>query len=409
MESLKEARDQDPYPFFADRLARGPVHWDEGMHAWIVVGYDECRFIQLNEDLFAHPYAELKGAADVYGGPKGVLLLQGEQHHAVHNFLLQHFTPATVRRYRTDFIAELVSARLDAIEGRTHVDLAAEFASVVPSDVIAALLGLDWRDEALMAKCRRWNSTMFRWTETFGEDEEAYAEAAGAAAALNEVLLPVIRARRDRPRDDLISVLWEQGRGVLEQWGEEEILAQARVLFFAGTDTTAHFLKNAIHTLLEHPELQDRIRGDERRIAAFGEEVLRYLAPVQFRVRVACQDIEVAGQVILKGDRVHPVNAAANRDPRQFHAPGTVDLDRPNLKTHVAFNVGPRYCVGAALSRGEEVEVISQLLTRYRSLRRDGAAEPPRYRGYMPRSFSPLHAVVEPTAQDEREKSHAGQ
>ncbi|SFF58480.1 hypothetical protein SAMN05216251_12037 [Actinacidiphila alni] len=53
--------------------------------------------------------------------------------------------------------------------------------------------------------------------------------------------------------------------------------------------------------------------------------------------------------------------------------------------------------------------MISQLLTRYRSLRRDGAAEPPRYRGYMPRSFSPLHAVVEPAAQDEREKSHVGQ
>ncbi|MFF7194963.1 cytochrome P450 [Streptomyces sp. NPDC008079] len=396
MESLKEARDQDPYPFFADRLARGPVHWDEGMNAWIVVGYEECRYIQLNEDLFAHPYFELKGAADVYGGPKGVLLLQGEQHHRVHNFLLQHFTPTTVRKYRTAFIAELVSARLDAIEGRTHVDLAAEFASVVPSDVIAALLGLDWRDEELMAKCRRWNSTMFRWTETFGEDEEAYAEAAAAASALNEVLLPVIRVRRDEPRDDLISVLWEQGQGVLEQWGEEEILAQARVLFFAGTDTTAHFLKNAIHTLLNHPELQDRIRGDERQIVAFGEEVLRYLAPVQFRVRVATRDVEVAGRLIAKGDRVHPVNGAANRDPRQFHHPETVDLDRGNLKTHVAFNVGPRYCVGAALSRGEEVEVISQLLDRYGTLRWDRDAEPARYRGYMPRSFSPLNAVVAP-------------
>jgi cytochrome P450 len=71
-------------------------------------------------------------------------------------------------------------------------------------------------------------------------------------------------------------------------------------------------------------------------------------------------------------------------------------LDRGNLKTHVAFNVGPRYCVGAALSRGEEVEVISQLLDRYSTLRWDTDAEPASYRGYMPRSFSPLNVVVQP-------------
>jgi cytochrome P450 len=397
MQSLKEARDQDPYPFFADRLAKGPVHWDEGMNAWIVVGYDECRAVQLDEPTFAHPYAQLQGAADVYGGPKGVLLLQGEQHHAVHNFLLQHFTPVTVRKYRTDFIEELVSRRLDALGDRTHVDLAADFASVVPSDVIAALLGLDWRDEELMARCRTWNSTMFRWTETFGEDEQAYEDAAAAARSLNEVLLPVIRARRDEPRDDLISVLWEQGQGVLEEWGEDEILAQARVLFFAGTDTTAHFLKNAIHTLLQYPELQDEIRGDERKIAAFGEEVLRYLAPVQFRVRVATRDVELAGHQIRKGDRLHPVNAAANRDPQQFPDPDKVDLERRNLKSHVAFNVGPRYCVGAALSRGEELEVVKQLLDRYVSFSWDREAPPATYRGYMPRSFSPLNVVLEPS------------
>lgn len=395
MHSLKETRDHDPFPFFAQRLTEGPVHWDEGMNAWIVVGYEECREVQLDEGRFAHPYTELKGATDIYGGPRAVLLLQGEQHHAVHNFLLKHFTPATVRTYRTDFIGELVSRRLDAIKGRTHVDLAAELASVLPSDVIAALLGLDWRDEDLMDRCRSWNSTMFRWTETFGEDDEAYADAAAAARNLNEALMPVIRARREEPQDDLISVMWAQGDGVLETWGEEEVLAQARVLFFAGTDTTAHFLKNAIYTLLQHPEVQDQIRGDERKIAAFGEEVLRYLAPVQFRVRVATRDTELGGQSIRKGDRVHPINGAANRDPHQFAQPDEVDLDRKNLKSHLAFNVGPRYCVGAALSRGEEVEVILQLLERY-SFRTDPDAAPPAYRGYMPRSFSPLHAVLEP-------------
>jgi cytochrome P450 len=396
MRSLVEARDNDPYPFFQHKLEQGPVHWDEGLNAWLVVGYDECRTVQRQEDVYAHPYTELRGATDVYGGPRGVLLLQGSQHHSVHNFLLKQFTPATVRAYRTDFIADLVKRRLDALGGRLHVDLASEFAGVVPSDVIGALLGLDWRDEDLMAQCRTWNSTMFRWTETFGEDDEAYEAARTAALGLNDVLLPVIRARRDDPEDDLISVFWQQGPGVLEQWGEEEILAQSRVLFFAGTDTTAHFLKNTIYVLVEHPRYQDEIRGDEKKIADFGEEVLRYLAPVQFRVRVARQDVTLGGQQIRRGDRVHPVNGAANRDPQHYEAPDDVRIDRANGKDHVAFNVGPRYCVGAALSRGEELEVVKQLLDRYQRISWDDAAEPPRYRGYMPRSFSPLNVVLEP-------------
>ncbi|ODU07404.1 MAG: hypothetical protein ABS81_01205 [Pseudonocardia sp. SCN 72-86] len=398
MQSFKDLRDENPYPFFSHRLQQGPVHWDDGMNAWLVVGYDECRYVQLHETEFAHPYSELNGATDVYGGPRGVLLLQGEQHHSVHNFLLQRFTPGIVRGYRAKFIADLVRQRLDALGDRREVDLAEDVAGVVPSDVIGALLGLDWRDEDLMAKCRTWNTTMFRWTETFGEDEQAYEDASQAARQLNEVLLPVIRARRDDPRDDLISVFWEQGQGVLDSWGEEEILAQSRVLFFAGTDTTAHFLKNTIYVLAEHPEYQDAIRGDERKIADFGEEVLRYLAPVQFRVRVATQDVELAGTLIRKGDRVHPINGAANRDPRHYPQPDDVDLDRPGKKDHVAFNVGPRYCVGAALSRGEEVELVKQLLDRYQRISWNPTAEPPRYRGYMPRSFSPLNVLLEPAS-----------
>ncbi|MEJ2870499.1 cytochrome P450 [Actinomycetospora sp. OC33-EN08] len=395
MHSLKEARDQDPYGFFAERLAAGPVHWDDGMNAWLVLGYDECREVQRREDLFKHPYGELNGAADVYGGPRGVLLLQGEQHHAVHGLLLKHFSPRTVNRYRTQFIADLVSRRLDAFGNRTRFDLATEYANIIPSDVIAAMLGLDWQDEQTMANCRTWNISMFRWTETFGEDESAFSEALEAARNLDEVIRPVIKERRDSDADDLVSLLWRQGAGVVEPWGEAEVLAQARVLFFAGTDTTSHFLKNAIYVLLEHPELQDRLRGDERAIADFGEEVLRFLAPVQFRVRVATRDVELAGHLIREGDRVHPVNAAANRDPNHYPEPDVVDLDRRGIKDHVAFNVGPRYCVGAALSRGEELEVVLQLLDRYENLRWDSAAEPARYRGYMPRSFSPLNVVAD--------------
>lgn len=394
--SLKDLRDHDPYPFFEERLGEGPVVWDEGMNAWLVLGYTEARHVQLHEDVFRHPYASIPTAADIYGGPRGVLLLQGEEHHAVHNYLLKHFTPMRVSAYRKDFIADLIAYRLDAFGTRTRLDLATEFGSIVPSDVIAAMLGLDWQDESLMAQCRNWNRSMFRWTETFGEDEGAYIEAKAAAEHLNDVLLPVIRERQGGEGDDLISLLWRDGPGLLDPWGVDEVLAQARVLFFAGTDTTTHLIQNSIYLLAAHPQAQAPLRGDEAAIADFVEESLRFFAPVQFRVRVATRDVEIGGVLIREGDRVHPVNAAANRDPSHYECPAQFDRERAAVKDHLAFNVGPRYCVGAALSRGEAVESLLQILDRYESLAWDEAAEPPVNRGYMPRSFTPLNVIVEP-------------
>ncbi len=61
-----------------------------------------------------------------------------------------------------------------------------------------------------------------------------------------------------------------------------------------------------------------------------------------WRARVATQDVKLAGVTIRAGDRVHPVNAAANRDPNYWPDPTRFDIDRPRLPTHLAFNVGRR-------------------------------------------------------------------
>lgn len=394
MTSYLDYVDSDPYGYYAAQLQTGPVHWDEGMRAWLVFGYEESRFAASRQDYFQHPYNELRGAKEVQGGTRGILMLQGEEHDRMHNFLLSHFTPAVARRYREALIRPLVRRRLDAIAALERVDLAAEFASRLPSDVIAALLGLDWHDDELLAKCQVWNHALFRWSETFGEDEQALQDSLVAAEALNAVLLPVVRERQRRPADDLISILWVKGPELLQPWTEAEVLAQCRVLFFAGSDTTAHLLRNAIYVLMTQPHWQTELRGDEGGIENFIEEILRYYAPVHFRVRVAIKDVELGGQLIRAGDRVHPMNAAANRDPRHYQDPNTINPQRQPLRDHLAFNVGPRFCVGAALARSEGAEAVSQLLGSVSEIAPDRDAEPPRFIGHMPRSHEPLNVAL---------------
>ena len=386
--------DRDPYDYYTAQLKAGPVHWDDGMRAWLAFGYEESRFVATRQDYFRHPYNELRGAKEVQGGTRGILMLQGAEHDRMHNFLLSHFTPAVARRYREELIRPLVRRRIEGLAGHGRVDLAAEFASKIPSDVIAALLGLDWHDDDLLAKCQVWNHLLFRWSETFGEDERALQDSLSAAESLNAVLLPLVRERKLWPQDDLVSILWAKGPELLQPWTEVEVLAQCRVLFFAGSDTTAHLLRNAIYVLMTQPEWQLKLRGDDDAIQAFVEEILRYYAPVHFRVRVAIEDVELGGQMIRAGDRVHPMNAAANRDPRHYPDPNTLNPQRKPLRDHLAFNVGPRFCVGAALARAEGAEAISQLLAGFSEITLDAEGEPPRFVGHMPRSHEPLNAVL---------------
>ena len=91
------------------------------------------------------------------------------------------------------------------------------------------------------------------------------------------------------------------------------------------------------------------------------EELLRYVSPVmQFR-RTATADTVLGDQRIRAGDKVVVWFGAANRDPSVFADPHRLDLTRdPN--PHLAFGVGPHFCLGAHLARLEMTEMLSHLL-----------------------------------------------
>jgi cytochrome P450 len=108
------------------------------------------------------------------------------------------------------------------------------------------------------------------------------------------------------------------------------------------------------------------------------EELLRFDSPVQFTSRIPTEDVELGGRRIPAGQPVMCVLGAANRDPAQFPDPDRVDLGREDIR-HVAFGMGPHYCLGAPLARLEGAVVFSTLLRRFPDLRlADGP--PPEYR-----------------------------
>src|SRR5690606_8154297 len=98
------------------------------------------------------------------------------------------------------------------------------------------------------------------------------------------------------------------------------------------------------------------------------EEALRYLSPTQITKRMAVRDTEINGIEIPKYQTVTFMLAAANRDAAQFPDPDRFDIRRDDGK-HLAFGLGPRFCLGSALARLEGAAALRTLASRFPAMR----------------------------------------
>ena len=76
------------------------------------------------------------------------------------------------------------------------------------------------------------------------------------------------------------------------------------------------------------------------------------MSPIICFRRTATRDTEIRGQAIAAGERVLMLYQSANRDEEVFADPDRFDVTRsPN--PHLAFGIGPHFCLGANLARVE--------------------------------------------------------
>ena len=86
--------------------------------------------------------------------------------------------------------------------------------------------------------------------------------------------------------------------------------------------------------------------------------------PVKLIARTALAEQELAGVSIASGQQVLLRLDLANRDPRRWDAPQTLDLARTG-PAHLGFGTGIHFCLGAALARMEAAEALVGLFRRY--------------------------------------------
>jgi cytochrome P450 len=151
----------------------------------------------------------------------------------------------------------------------------------------------------------------------------------------------------------------------------DELLSTTVTFLVAGHETTTSLLGNGVLTLMQHRDQWDAMRVDPGLVPKAVEEILRFESPVSRQPRLLRRDAKLRGQQLKEGEVAFQMLGAVNRDPAVFDRPDVFDIRRdPNR--HIAFGLGPHFCIGAPLSRAEGQIAFTTLTKRLPNLELDG-------------------------------------
>ncbi len=265
-----------------------------------------------------------------------------------------------------DIIARITDDLIDDFITRGEVDFVNEFAILLPTYVIADILGLPRGKYALV---RKWSDSVIRIVSRMGTHAEELA-AAEDILEFRRFIRATIRARREAPADDLISYLINVRVDGFEPLSDEEIAPLAFEIAVAGNETTRNTLMSGIVRLLNNPDQLAQLKADPALISNAIEELLRYETPATSLWRIAAHDTELGGVAIPKGGQLLLRFDSGNRDETKFEDPDRFDIHRRNARLHQSFGgANIHRCLGQMLARKEMQIAFPKLFARLQNLR----------------------------------------
>jgi cytochrome P450 len=345
-------------PWATYRLLRDehPAYWCGQAGFWAITRHEDA--LAVSKDPVTYCNGEgmtMRGGelADIGGGTT-LITIDPPDHTAQRALVSRSFTPGAITRLepRVRAIARDV---LDGVPPGETVDFVDVVASRLPVIVIAELLGIPVEDRD---KFVAWSNA------SVGRADPEYAHLQQSATIEQyQYFEEVLRQRRLRPADDLLSVI-VRAEDECEGYTHADALALCFLLLAAGNETTRNLITHGVHALVRHPEQLSLLREkrDARRAV---EELMRWVSPVIHMARTVTKETVVHGQRIAPGDQVVLLYGAANRDDRVFGATADdLDITRdPN--PHLGFGFGTHFCLGAALARVEARVLYEELLDRF--------------------------------------------
>src|SRR3954466_5805636 len=279
-----------------------PVHWSAGITEypeeegfWSVTTADDVHEVSHDWQTYS---SERGGITALTNAIMPLELIQAmfigmdpPKHDRLKALFQRGFTPKRIAEHEDEIRAITVGV-LDRLEGRDGCDLVTDVAQPVVSRVIGSFMGIPPADDEIWA--RLMNTTLGAGDPDLNPD--------GARSVMERDVPEIfercgrlIAERRERPTDDLTSVLVHaelDGRRL----EEHEIVMGFFLLLAAGNDSTKATYCSGMRAMMDHPDQRQLLLDDPSLIPSAVEEALRMFPAFAHFRRTATRDTELAGQ-----------------------------------------------------------------------------------------------------------------
>ncbi len=350
-------------------LAQGPF-------GYIVLDRESAEFfLRTRSAIFpGMKIAEIFGVSE---GPlyeqmqRNILHVNGPDHARLRSLVNPALSPRAVERY-APAMRGFLEGLLAAVPDDGRCEFVDAFAKPYPSQTIATVMGAPLADAPRLHHWSNWIQRQFDAASMASEREqieEAVEQFYGYAEEL-------IGARRDDPRDDLISMLIEAEEAG-ERLSDVECINLVFNVLAGGVDTTQSQLAHAVRLLAERPDQWALLVQDPELAEAAVDEALRFEPITPFTARMTTEELEFRDVSFPAGTIVMVCAFTGNRDladdERGPKGQDSFDITAQRARARsLTFGAGVHYCVGANLARLELREALSFLAQRVPSLELDG-------------------------------------
>ena len=319
---------EDPYPTYARLRAEAPVFYNEELDFFAYARHADVLAAFRDVDHYSNAYGvSLDPAAFGPDAHRAMsfLAMDPPRHTRMRSIVGKSFTPRRVAAMEDNIRALAVAHLAPALEAGSF-DFIADFAGLLPMDVISELVGVPASDRA---EIRRLADLLMHREDGM---TDIPAEGLEAALTLAGYYGDMVADRRRHEHDDLTwSLLQAEIDG--DRLTDDEVIGFLFLLVVAGNETTTKLLGNAWYWGWRNPDQRAKPFADPARVPDWVEETLRYDTSTQMLVRVTSQPVRVQG-VDIEAGTAHPA-------PARLGQPRRGRLPRPRALRPRAPHAGP--------------------------------------------------------------------
>ena len=325
---------------------------------------------------------------------RGLMLLDGEEHHLHRRIMQEAFTRPRLEAYLTQ-VNELIESTVPQWPvdepmlmfpsvKQLSLDIATRvFMGAGPSRHKAELT------QAFIDTVRA--GTGFVRVKVPGLPFLRWNRGLAGREVLEDYFRPLIAAKRASDDEDLFAALTHVETEDGERFSDDDVVNHMIFLMMAAHDTSTITASAMAYYLAKHPEWQERARAESRALGdtrldlgalekletldLIFKESMRLVAPVPALVRRATEDTELAGRFVPRDTIVVVSPGAVHVLPDRWTNPDDFDPERhaePRRedKGHrfqsIPFGGGAHKCIGMAFGTAEVKSLMHRILLEFR-------------------------------------------